>query len=186
MYVPKLVQGFSSPSEYSNLSLPMGVFARGNLVEWSARPSQLAFDTLFSRPSPVPTMTPSHQPKGRDGVLSTLDVAIQALNLAKDSCGIPPAQIAFGSASVLLTMIRVRFLLLYEDGLLIGVYIGHDCQRSGLCRLRAGLRRCMSNPLQEIEGETIGPTQPIRPRRDWRADCVSQTVHAHPERSTYR
>ena len=49
----------------------------------------------------------SQRPKGRDAVLSTLDVFIQALNLAKDACGIPPAQVAFGSASVLLTMIRV-------------------------------------------------------------------------------
>ena len=47
-------------------------------------------------------------PKGRDGVLSTLDVFILGLGLAKDSCGIPPAQIALGSAVVLLTMIRVH------------------------------------------------------------------------------
>ena len=50
--------------------------------------------------------------KGRDAVLSTLDVVIQGLNLAKDACGIPPAQIALGSASVLSTTIRVRILLL--------------------------------------------------------------------------
>jgi hypothetical protein len=126
-------------------------------------------------------MTPSQQPKGRDGVLLTLDAAIQALGLAKDSCGIPPAQIAFGSASVLLATIRVRFLLLYEDGLLIGVYLGHDGQRSGLRRLRAGLRRCMPSTLPEIAREAIGPTQPIRPLRNRRADCVSQTIHTHPE-----
>jgi hypothetical protein len=47
------------------------------------------------------------QQKGRDGLLLTLDALIQALNLAKDACGIPPAQIALGSASVLLTLIRV-------------------------------------------------------------------------------
>ena len=52
-------------------------------------------------------MASSQQPKGDDGVLSTLDVFIQALNFAKDTCGIPPAQIAFASASVLLVMIRV-------------------------------------------------------------------------------
>jgi hypothetical protein len=51
----------------------------------------------------------SQQQEGRDRLLSTLDVFIQVLNLAKDTCGIPPAQVAFGSASVLLTMIRVRF-----------------------------------------------------------------------------
>ena len=50
--------------------------------------------------------------KGRDVALSTLDVVIQGLNLAKDACAIPPAQLALGSASVLLTIIRVHFPLL--------------------------------------------------------------------------
>jgi hypothetical protein len=45
---------------------------------------------------------------GRDGALSTLDVLIQGLSLAKDACGVPPAQIALGSAVILLNMIRVR------------------------------------------------------------------------------
>jgi hypothetical protein len=66
-------------------------------------------------------MASSQQPKGRDGVLSALDLLIQALNVAKDACGIPPAQVAFSSASVLLTMIRVRLSLLREDELLAHV-----------------------------------------------------------------
>ena len=50
------------------------------------------------------------QSNGRDGTLSSaLDVVIQTLALAKDTCGIPPAQIALGSAVALLTMIRVHF-----------------------------------------------------------------------------
>ena len=44
-----------------------------------------------------------------EGTLSTLDAPIQALNLARDTRGVLPAQIAFGSASALLTTIRVRF-----------------------------------------------------------------------------
>ena len=60
-------------------------------------------------------MASSQQPKGRDGVLTTLDLFIQALNIAKDACGIPPAQVALGSASVLLTMIRVRSSLFREN-----------------------------------------------------------------------
>jgi hypothetical protein len=48
------------------------------------------------------------QPKGRVGLLSTLDFVIQASSLAKDSCGIPPVQAVFGAVSALLTMIRVR------------------------------------------------------------------------------
>ena len=38
----------------------------------------------------------SQRQKGREGILSTLDGVIQILNLAKDTCGIPPAQIASG------------------------------------------------------------------------------------------
>ena len=51
--------------------------------------------------------TKSPQPKGREGTLSTLIVAIEAVNLAKDISVIAPAQAAFGAASALLTMIRV-------------------------------------------------------------------------------
>jgi hypothetical protein len=65
----------------------------------------------------------SQPPKGRDGAPSTLDTFIQALKLAKETCGIPPAQVAFGTASALLTIIRVHFPLLSvsEDELLTGV-----------------------------------------------------------------
>ena len=49
------------------------------------------------------------QPKARDGVVPTLDVAIGVVNLAKDISGIAPAQAAFGCVSTLLTMIRVTF-----------------------------------------------------------------------------
>ena len=51
----------------------------------------------------------SQQPGGRDDTLLTLDVLIQALDLAADTCGIPPAQTALGSARILLTRIRVCF-----------------------------------------------------------------------------
>ena len=57
--------------------------------------------------APVLTMaTKSPQLKGRDRAVSTLNVLIQVLNLAKDTCGVPPAQVAFGSAVVLLTLIK--------------------------------------------------------------------------------
>ena len=48
------------------------------------------------------------QVKGRDHTLSTLDVLIQALNLARDTCGIPSAQAVFGSVSALLSTIKVH------------------------------------------------------------------------------
>jgi len=59
--------------------------------------------------------TKSQQPKGRDGALSTLNVAIEAMNLAKEVSSITPAKAVFGSVSILLTMIRVRSLLFYDQ-----------------------------------------------------------------------
>ena len=57
----------------------------------------------------------SKRQKRKENALSLLDVAIEALNLAKDVCGIPPAQAVFGSVSILLTMIRVRSPLFSDD-----------------------------------------------------------------------
>ena len=71
-------------------------------------------------------MASSRQQKGRDGVLTTLDVFIQTLNIAKDACGIPPAQVALGSASVLLTMIRVRSSLFPRKIPSDSRFPGHD------------------------------------------------------------
>ena len=65
--------------------------------------------------------TNSPQQKGRDLPLSTLDIT-------KDACSIPPAQVAFGSVSVLLTTIKVLFFLSYDHGLQIHIYLGHRGQ----------------------------------------------------------
>jgi len=50
--------------------------------------------------------TNSQRPKARDDVLSSLNVAIDALNLAEVS-SITPVKAVFGPASVLLTEIKV-------------------------------------------------------------------------------
>ena len=47
----------------------------------------------------------------RDTVLSSLNVAIEASDLAKEFCSITPAKPVFGSLSVILTMIKVGFFL---------------------------------------------------------------------------
>jgi len=52
----------------------------------------------------------SQKPKEREGVISTLNVAIEAMNLAKEFSSITPAKPVFGSVSVVLTMIKVGFL----------------------------------------------------------------------------
>ena len=49
----------------------------------------------------------SQQPKGQDGVLSTLNLAIDGLNLAREVATVTPAEVAFGAVAILVTMIRV-------------------------------------------------------------------------------
>ena len=88
----------------------------------------------------------SQRPKGRDGALSSLNMAIDALNLAKDIVDVAPAKAAFGSVSALLTMIRVRFCLFCDDELRAHVYPGLDGERTRLCRARVELRRYLHSP----------------------------------------
>jgi hypothetical protein len=52
----------------------------------------------------------SQQPKERDGTISTLNAAIETLNLAKELVDIAPAKAVFGSVSVILATIRVSSL----------------------------------------------------------------------------
>jgi hypothetical protein len=59
-------------------------------------------------------MDPKPQ-RRRDGVLSALNVAIEAMNLAKEVSSMTPTKAVFGSVSVLLTMIRVCFLLFPDE-----------------------------------------------------------------------
>ena len=64
--------------------------------------------------------------EGRDHTISALDAFIQVLDPAKNACGIPPAQAAFGAASILLTMIRARFIPYYQYNLRAHVHPGLD------------------------------------------------------------
>jgi len=53
--------------------------------------------------------TKSQRQKRRDVTLSSLNAAIEALNVMKEATSITPAPAVFGTVGVLLTMIRVRF-----------------------------------------------------------------------------
>jgi len=68
----------------------------------------------------------SQQSKGGDGTLSSLNVAIETLNLAKEAVGIAPAKAAFGIVSILLTMVRVCFLLSCGDEPLVHMCPGFE------------------------------------------------------------
>jgi len=59
--------------------------------------------------------TKHKQWKRRDGILSSLDVIIEGLNLAENLSSITPAKAVFSTVSAVLTIIRVSILLLCED-----------------------------------------------------------------------
>ena len=59
--------------------------------------------------------TKSQKPKGRENALSLLNAAIEVVTVAKDAANATPAQVAFSAAAVLLTMIRVSFLLFRDE-----------------------------------------------------------------------
>jgi len=69
--------------------------------------------------------TEPQRPSGQDGALSSLNAAIDALNLAESVSSITPAKVAFDSTSVLLSTIIVgSFLPSLVDCWLM--YIGLD------------------------------------------------------------
>ena len=82
----------------------------------------------------------SKRQKRRDDVLSLLDAAIQAVDLAKEVSSPTPAKAVFGSVSVLLTMIRVRLLRFCDDGPRVHVCAGFHEQQNRLRRTWACLR----------------------------------------------
>jgi len=57
----------------------------------------------------------SQRLKGRGSAISALNVAIEALNLAKEISSVPLAKVVFNSVSIVLTMIRVSLLLLFHE-----------------------------------------------------------------------
>ena len=57
----------------------------------------------------------SKRQKRRESALSLLDAAIEAMNLAKEISSVTPGKAIFGTVSILLTMIKVGFLL-FSDG----------------------------------------------------------------------
>lgn len=50
------------------------------------------------------------QPKGRDRILSALNVAIETLNLMKELSSPTPARAVIGAVTVVLIMMRVGYL----------------------------------------------------------------------------
>ena len=108
----------------------------------------------------------SQKQKRQDNTLSSLNAAIDAMNLAKEVSGATPAKVVFGTVSIILTMIRVRFPL-PSDGLFqFFTLLGLDGEQIRLCRTRAGLRQCMQSPSPWDGREEAGGPQSVRARGD--------------------
>ena len=77
--------------------------------------SQSSRRTVLSQLPPASTMeAESQRSQGREGTILVLNAAIEALNVARIS-SIPPVKAVFDSVVVLLTLIRVCFLLFSND-----------------------------------------------------------------------
>ena len=105
--------------------------------------------------------------KGRDRILSLLDAAIEALNLAKEVSSHTPAKAIFGAAGVLLAMIRVCshhstvtnfWPMSIQDSMVNKqdyVELGLSCAR--VCKaLDRGLKEGRTDELSEPVLEAIG------------------------------
>ena len=53
----------------------------------------------------------SQRPKDRENVVSTLNITIDSLNVAKDALSFPGVKVVFGTVTIILTMIKVSFAL---------------------------------------------------------------------------
>ena len=82
-------------------------------------------------------------PKDREGTISGLNAAIEALDLAKTS-STTPVETVFGSFAILLTTIRVSFLFFSNDLLQVDACLELNGQRTGLRPTRTVLYRRVS------------------------------------------
>ena len=155
----------SSNVTTANTTLITSPFARGvqrqdgrSCSDVPAQPARFPFPQLHC----VSAMADnSQQPKGQDGLLSSLNVAIDGLNLAKEISSVTPAKAVFGSVAILLAMIRVCSLLFYDEVCEVHTLAGHNGQRARLRRARAVLCRYLYSP---------------GPRNEWKEDGRPQQV----------
>lgn len=90
----------------------------------------------------------TQEPEGRDAAPS-LNVTIEALDLAKETSGITPVKTAFGSVSGLLATIGIRSLLLQSNCRVFRAHVN-----SGLGdRIMSGLGYLVSIFAEPLTGE---------------------------------
>ncbi|KAF9791098.1 hypothetical protein BJ322DRAFT_1208324 [Thelephora terrestris] len=115
----------------------------------SSWPTGHALSSLPPRSSTMATES-QRSKKSIDGLLSKLNVAIQLLSTAKDVCGVAPAQIALGSACVLLTAIKDT-MGNRQDFVRLGLSCADVCET-----LDRGLYGKRSDELSESVHKAIG------------------------------
>ena len=120
--------------------------------------------------------TNTRRPKGRVGLVSALNAAIEALNHAKEISSINPAKAAYGSVSVLLTMISVRSPLSCGDELPADLQPGSYQQLPGLRRDRTQLRRYLYSARPGNKWEETGRPQSVSVRGNKPVDGVGYLI----------
>jgi len=88
----------------------------------------------------------AQEQKRRDNILSSLNAAVESLNLAGGISDIIPAKAVFGTVSVILTTIRVSFPLVYVGQLRAETLLGLNDQPGRFRRTWTGLRQCLYCP----------------------------------------
>jgi len=99
--------------------------------------------------------TETQQQERRGNTISSLNAAIEVLNLAGGISDIIPAKVVFGTVSVLLVAIRVCFPLAYDDRLRAETSLGFDDQPGRFRRTWAGMRQRLYRPLRSVEREDV-------------------------------
>ena len=78
--------------------------------------------------------------KRRDGPISSLNTAIETMNLTKEASSITPAKVVFGSVSILLTLVRVRYRLFSDSLFQVHIKLGLRSQQNRISRAWTSLR----------------------------------------------
>ena len=113
-------------------------------------------------------------PKRQDNTISSLNMAIDILNIAKEVSSVTPAKAVFGSVSVLLVMIRVSSLLFCVFEFPIHMRLGFNDKPSGLCRTWTGLCRHLYCPQAGNGWKGIERPESARAQGDQAIEEVSE------------
>lgn len=126
----------------------------------------------------------SQQSKTRDGALSTLNVAVEALNLAKEVTSITPAKAVFGAVSTLLTMIRDS-MTNRSDYIEIGLSCADVCQAFDRGLGDKGSYELSQSVLEAIEQLTTTVTAiQAKVVKQEKRSPVSKVFHAKDDKDT--